>query len=280
MKKKCPHGKRSSQCRECSGSSFCDHGRNKWTCRECGGASFCVHGRRKTRCKECGGSGFCRHGIRKEQCRDCLTTEQIVTGDKICHACCSTYLSPLRRRNGIALCAGCDSRAPLRIEKIVVPLLLSQIAHPASAQDNATYGGEGCDARLRRPDTLWLGLDRVVSLEVDEHSHRDRTTSCELAKMHDQFVAWQKLVGFVPVFYVRFNPNEYDGGCAPLDHRVAAVARRVNELLTMDVKERSSLVPHVEYHYYHSDGRHHIEGARAASDSFICSTSKNACQSR
>ena len=195
----------------------------------------------------------------------------MLSGNIFCHGCCDTRLSPLRKRNKITVCAKCDPRVPQRIEKIVVPLLLAQIDHPVSAQDDTTYGGNGCDAVKRRPDLLWLGLDRVVSLEVDEHSHKDRSTSCELGKMHDQFVAWQTLIGCVPVFYVRFNPDEFDGGRISLDDRVCAVARRVNELLTMDVSECSSLVPHVEFHYYHSSAQHHMDGVRGAPDSFITS---------
>ena len=122
----------------------------------------------------------------------------------------------------------------------------------------------------RRPDVLWLGADRIVSLEVDEHSHRERTTSCELGKMHDQFVAWQKLVGCVPVFYVRFNPDEFDGERTSLEDRVHTVARRVNKLLTMDVTDYTSLVPHVEFFYYHSNAQHHIDGVKSAPDSFVC----------
>ena len=168
------------------------------------------------------------------------------------------------------MCAGCDPRVPQRTEKIVVPLLLAQVDHPASAQDDTMYGGYGCDAARRRPDVLWLGIDRVVSLEVDEHSHQERSTSCELGKMHDQFVAWQTLMGCVPVFYVRFNPDEFDGGHISLDDRVRAVARRVNELLTMDVSGFTQLIPHVEFFYYHSKSRHHMDGVRGAPDSFVC----------
>ena len=152
----------------------------------------------------------------------------------------------------------------------MVPLLLSQINHPVSAKDDTMYGGDECDAGRRRPDMLWLGFDRVVSLEVDEHSHYDRDTSCELGKMHDQFVSWQTLVGCVPVFYVRFNPNEFDGERVSLEDRIIFAARRVNTLLTMDVTHWSPLVPYVEFLYYHSNAKHHINAVRCASDSFVC----------
>ena len=50
---------------------------------------------------------------------------------------------------------------------------------------------------------------------------------------------------------------------------MSAVAQRVNELLTMDVTVCTSLVPHVEFFYYHSNAQHHIEGVRGAPDSFV-----------
>lgn len=212
---------------------------------------------------------LCPHGRQRYFCKECSTTEQILSRNIICHGCCDVYLSTQRKRNKITVCAECDPRVPQRTEKIVVPLLLSQIVHPVSAQDDTLFGGGECDASRRRPDLLWLYTDRVVTLEIDEHSHRDRTTSCELGKMHDQFVAWQALLGSVPVFYIRFNPDEYDGQRTLLDDRVSAVAQRVNELLTMDVTGYSSLVPHVEFFYYHSNAQHHIEGVRGAPDSFV-----------
>ena len=127
---------------------------------------------------------LCPHGRQRYFCKECSTTEQILSRNIICHGCCDVYLSKQRKRNKITVCAECDPRVPQRTEKIVVPLLLSQIVHPASAQDDTLFGGGECDASRRRPDLLWLGHDRVVTLEIDEHSHRDRTTSCELGKMH------------------------------------------------------------------------------------------------
>ena len=168
---------------------------------------------------------------------------------------------------------------PQRIEKVVVPILLSSIDHPPSVQDDAVFGGPGTncdDARRRRPDLLWLGSDRIVSVEIDEHSHVDRTSVCETGKMHDQFVSWQQLLGHVPVFYLRLNPDEFDGAYTLLEDRVRAVANRVNHLLSMDLTDHltdlakySALAPHVEYFYYHSKAQHHIEAVRGASDSFV-----------
>ena len=185
--------------------------------------------------------------------------------------CFNTQLSISRTRAGITSCAECDDRTPTRIEKIVVPLLLAQIDHPPSAQDDVLFGGVGCDAGRRRPDLAWFGRDRVIKVGIDEHSHDDRTVSCEMGKMHDQFVSWQKLLGCaVPVFYLKLNPDAYDGPNTRLDTRLSIVANRVNELLTMDdISAFTTLVPHVEYFYYHSKAAFHIDAVRNAVDSFV-----------
>ena len=49
----CPHQRRRSECKECSGASICQHQRIRSQCKECGGASICPHQRRRSRCKEC-----------------------------------------------------------------------------------------------------------------------------------------------------------------------------------------------------------------------------------
>ena len=69
--KKCEHGKRKSECKECGGVSICEHGKVKSQCKDCGGGSICEHGKVKAHCKECRGSAFCEHGRQKSQCKEC-----------------------------------------------------------------------------------------------------------------------------------------------------------------------------------------------------------------
>jgi hypothetical protein len=70
-RKKCEHGRRKSQCRDCGGGSFCEHKRRKSRCRDCGGASFCEHVRIKSKCKNCKGSSICEHNRQKSACKNC-----------------------------------------------------------------------------------------------------------------------------------------------------------------------------------------------------------------
>ena len=69
--KKCPHGRRRTQCCDCGGSSVCEHGRQRRRCCECGGVSVCVRGRRRAECCDCGGASVCEHGRQRHQCRSC-----------------------------------------------------------------------------------------------------------------------------------------------------------------------------------------------------------------
>jgi hypothetical protein len=70
-KKKCPHDKQKSKCKECGGGSICKHNKQKSQCKECGGSSICKHNIQKSHCKKCGGSAFCEHNIQKRYCKEC-----------------------------------------------------------------------------------------------------------------------------------------------------------------------------------------------------------------
>lgn len=72
-RKKCPHDRQKSQCKECSGSQICPHDRRKSQCKECDGGSICTHNRLKHNCNEgeCDGSQRCIHDRMKSQCKEC-----------------------------------------------------------------------------------------------------------------------------------------------------------------------------------------------------------------
>ena len=52
-KNKCPHGRRQTICRDCSGGSICEHNRRRSQCIECKGGSVCIHNIRRSTCKTC-----------------------------------------------------------------------------------------------------------------------------------------------------------------------------------------------------------------------------------
>jgi hypothetical protein len=135
-----------------------------------------------------------------------------------------------------------------------------------------------CDTTTNRfPDSLWVLRDAdararlVVIVEVDEDSHGDRDPTCESGKIDDEFQSVQARLAkegaahgaiarhgarMVPIVFVKFNPNAYDGAKrVKLDDRIAAVAELVNAYLHSSPTELAELptkVPIVHVLYYHS----------------------------
>ena len=70
-RKKCPHGKQKSRCKDCGGSEICTHDRVRYTCKDCKGSGICEHDRVRYRCKDCKGKGISIHGKNKSYCKDC-----------------------------------------------------------------------------------------------------------------------------------------------------------------------------------------------------------------
>ncbi len=170
---------------------------------------------------------------------------------------------------GIRLCAKCDKDKPDRIEVVLRPLIQDAVGFPASSIDDVMIGGATCDTHKRRPDFSWVSEDRVIFGEIDENGgHPDRESSCELAKMWDQMIAVQKAMGtHIRVFYVRLNPDAYDGGDVSIDHRVEEFGNMVKILLTAELTDYNPAIPHVKYLYYHSKCQFHIDAALASPDS-------------
>lgn len=204
----CRHKVRLDRCRICQGAGFCSHNTRKDKCVVCCPAAFCHHSRLRQKCRECGGAAFCGHGVRKNRCPECTSTaRKLHTGDW-CVVCVGTRLSDRRRVSSV--CAKCDETTPRRVEHIVYDLLGTAWA--------AAYGEElpvpsmkdsqllGCDGENRRPDLCWVGTDRIVHVEIDEHSHRSREVSCELAKLDQTNFGTAGVRR--PTLFIRFNPDD------------------------------------------------------------------------
>ena len=214
----------------------------------------------------------CPHGTRTDQCKECVPIDRMLSGHQFCHICCSKQLCNTRRLQETPICAECEETECRRIEHITVDMLLAKIEHPPSLRNDVIVGGPSCDSGRRRPDLAWIGKDRVIKVGIDENGgHFGRDPVCEMAKMHDQFVSWQKQLGNVVVFYLKLNPSEFDGRKISLADRTSSVSKRINQLLVQDLGEFSTLVPHVEYWYYHSKCEFQIRAVREHPDSFILS---------
>ena len=56
-----------------------------------------------------------------------------------------------------------------------------------------------------RPDRVFEFADKIVILECDEHQHRDRQCACEQTRM----VNIAQMYGGMPVYFIRWNPDNY-----------------------------------------------------------------------
>ena len=120
----------------------------------------------------------------------------------------------------------------------------------------------------------WLSKDddccRILVIEIDEHSHDDRDSSCEARRLSEQFIALQTAVGVgatVPILFLRYNPDAYDGGRVSGEDRlaqVAAVGRRF--LYEGGWREINVLLPAVKFMFYHSSAQKHIDYLRERPD--------------
>ena len=61
-----------------------------------------------------------------------------------------------------------------------------------------------CSPNRRRPDFVWVLKDRLVVLEVDEHSHRFYNFECEIARITELM----EQANTIPLVLIRFNPKE------------------------------------------------------------------------
>jgi len=174
--------------------------------------------------------------------------------------CLSTLLSMQRQRAGIRICAGCDPTVPDRIEKIVIPLFVQQMGFEPSAQDDQLIGGTECDTNRRRPDACWISRNRIAFLEIDEHGHNDRQSSCETAKVIDQTLSVQKTYPDAVVAHFRFNPLEFDHHPVDLETRIQYCAADITFFLaaTDDYPWRNE-VPYMFYYFYPRKSHFQIE---------------------
>jgi len=184
---------------------------------------------------------------------------------------CGKQLTPKRRRAGM-LCAECDKTLPPRTEHLVWNAIKDALP-PPSARDNLLLApkSSGCAADPTRPDVAWVGTDRIVHLEIDEHSHDDRQPSCETKKLDS--AAWgtdnTSPTGHrLPVIVVRFNPDNCDTDERTAFPRVEDRCARLITTLNWAIKTSAGnfdlVRVNVCYLFYHTKAQCHIDAALAS----------------
>lgn len=204
------------------------------------------------------------HNIQRIACKECCSVQTKVKSLRWCLGCLDKGVGYKRAQSGIRFCATCDKRAPPRIEVIIREPFLEAVGYPPNFKDDTTLGGAACKSNVRRPDLGWALTDRVIFCEIDEHSHQDRESACELGKMWDQTEAVKKLLDReVHVVFVRFNPHKC-AGAPPLTERIAQCAALVRRMMQEPLDHLSKFVPHVVYKFYSCPK--HVDAAIARPD--------------
>jgi hypothetical protein len=193
-----------------------------------------------------------------------------------------------------------------RIEETCLEMLIPLVPHPYESKDSMTHmlgstpsgkrkrRGEDCDTtKKRRPDLLYVLRHPVtarivacIDVEIDEDSHAHYPSDCELRRCDDLFQSMANNAqreGFTDdragharrdvthpiVFVLKLNPDAFNAAKrVPLEHRIQALADRINAIFDLDRDElldavvrgdAETLVPRVELLYYHSKhAAHHL----------------------
>jgi hypothetical protein len=139
-----------------------------------------------------------------------------------------------------------------------------------SSRDNVLTGAS-CGEKGRRADVSWVASDRVVFLEIDEHSHSGRSVSCELAKMDDTKWGLARDLQCTFTVFVRLNPDLQPGSVASFDARCDDAVDAVNGWIHRDISDLNPRKPHVEFLHYGDAGMKHMEAARESESIVVVS---------
>jgi hypothetical protein len=275
---KCVHGGYNNgyDCVECKGGGICEHLMRRRRCPTCGGSGRCIHGKEKDKCGPCGGSGWCQehncfrqfcvecngislciHKNIKGKCKECPIEQQ--NPNYICKICCSTLISGTRRRLA-GMCAGCERDVP-RTEIVFGNMIVKEIGYEPTYKDETLTKSSICKGvEKRRPDLCWIVPNKVaIVVEIDEDSHYEYNSSCEMKKISEQNLAIQLSPDSenVPVFTFRVNPDVYDRRRVTLEDRAKIIGKMFNEILTKDYERNG--YQKIFYCFYHTKSQYHID---------------------
>lgn len=150
---------------------------------------------------------------------------------------CNTCLEPkLVDQNGLCDdCGGMYQNSRLRRQRQVkyyIDQSKSDLIKKYESYDKAVLD-TGCGRE--RPDFMWDFSTHKVILEVDEYQHNTRTRECELTRM----INITQALG-MPCLWVRYNPDDYQGG------KTSIRDRHRLELLEATLLSTANMIPNNE----------------------------------
>jgi hypothetical protein len=213
---------------------------------------------------------MCEHKRQRSQCIACVPVSVALAKGWLCVLCCDT----ITRRG---LCSKCHKTKLTDIGASIECLTLRSIHHfyPYSAfNGKATLGGEMCAMQINGsgckdeesggkvktkrayPDFYIQGENTTIIVEVDENSHQNYPTDCEL-KRYDTLKYGQSDISGV-LHVIRFNPHINAEHELPFLDRVKQLVKLIEDLLHKDPEEvlKEQYSAHVHYMYYGSKSPH------------------------
>lgn len=217
----------------------------------------CPHGKRQSHCKQCSGSQICLHNRRRQECTECARANCNITINRnICRNCRGKHLS--KRRRVLGLCAECHGGAPPRTEHVFGDMITTVVGFEPNLKDELV-SVDHCVKLIarRRPDLVWIIPGEIaVIVEIDEDSHSNYIATSEVKKISEQNLCIRSLVNCsdVSTVTIRVNPDTYDGSTISQKERAKLVGKLVKQII--HGKLRFDHDDSMIFAYYHSKSRH------------------------
>ena len=231
---RCEHDNLRTGCSRCTESLLCHHvdeNNNripKRRCRQCNPDYRCSCGKIESHCPKCKPHISCEHNRITSGCADCnpkltCSNEEHIAFSKhkkYCKMCDGQALCDnmdclslkIKRLGNVCRKCYCDSNpdSDLSIrrktkENLVVKCIKKYFPDDRWIVDTAIRGGSS----NMRPDIFLRLPTHCIIIEVDEHGHRHKNYSAERESVRG--LCLSKDVGGIPIKYIRFNPDSYDG---------------------------------------------------------------------
>lgn len=146
--------------------------------------------------------------------------------------CTSCGLLYVLDRNDQCECCNPETFRVARLAKQTALMdYLDAMGLPGTTTDVPVNGTFTCGRE--RPDRMYDFGDKIVVLECDEHQHRERDCVCEQTRM----VNIGQAFGGIPVYFIRWNPDDYLPAVEGHDTELVSKRRQVVGQLIANIQE-------------------------------------------
>jgi hypothetical protein len=198
-----------------------------------------------TKCKDCKDLAVWGKNLTPIHCEVHKLDDEINLVERPCVSCGLEYI--LDKNNK---CESCNPNTIINARLAKQTALMNYLDSRELFGDSTDKIIEGGVCGKERPDRVYDFGDKVVILECDENQHKDRNCVCEQVRM----VNISQTFGGVPVYFVRWNPDEYKPNNSKKKSEPITKRHKLCADLILDIKEHRVTLPNalvsVIYLYY------------------------------